>query len=243
MIELLGVGLDGAPGEWLMRRVSARFENGELTFVVSADRDARLALLDVLRARRIATEGRAWLDGRPVTPQTATKIAARIGNVHLHAHVPAKQSVLSTVLPPEGWARRALRTAFGGRRSEARELTLRTLHTVGLNACAHEPVAQLDAWRRRRLAVARAMIPRPDHLVVREIDDALSSAEAADVLGVLRTLARSERMPVVVSAADPMLLYLFADHVLMLSGGTVTFEGTAGLAASAWHPSRELALT
>ena len=63
MIELFGVGAHTETGAWLFRRVTAGFETGEVTFVMSSDRAARLGLLDVAAAASIATEGRAWITG------------------------------------------------------------------------------------------------------------------------------------------------------------------------------------
>ena len=106
-----------------------------------------------------------------------------------------------------------------------RDVALETLERVGLGPCALEPVATLDEWRLRRLAIARALIPRPDHLICREVDDDVSLSQAGDVLGTLRTLARTERLPILVSAADLRLVSLFADRVLVLSDGALAFDG------------------
>jgi ABC-type branched-subunit amino acid transport system ATPase component len=240
VIELLGIGLRSPRGEWLLRRVGVRLETPELTFVVADDRRARTALLDIMAARQVADEGRAWLGGRPVTRETASTIAARIADVQLHTPFVAHRSVLSN-LTPRRWSHRIIRALLRGQRPEAWERTLRTLQSVGLGSCVDTPVAALDDWRRRRLSLARALMHQPDHLLVREIDDALPAAQAADVLGVLRTLAHVERVPVVVSTADSMLVYLFADRVLTLAGGRLVFNGSPGLAAAAASSPKELA--
>src|SRR5688572_24153741 len=109
MIELLGVALSSPHGPWLLRGVCVRLETGELTFVVSADREVRLGLLDIIAARRIAIEGRAWLGGKPVTPETARGIAGRVGEVQLQAGFVEHHSVLSNLLPPPRWGRQAIR--------------------------------------------------------------------------------------------------------------------------------------
>jgi phosphonate transport system ATP-binding protein len=242
LIELLGVGIRSSQGAWLVRGACAHFEAGELTFVVGSDPMSRLALLDIVAGRRVPTEGRAWVSGTPLMRETATAIASRVGEVHQHAPLRENRSVLWNVLPPGRWRGRVLRALFGTRSVVSEELALRTLHSVGLGASAHLPVAQLDNWRRRRISIARAMIPRPDQLIVREVDNELSLPQAADLLGVLRTLTRSERLPVLVSAAEPTLVWLFADRILVLSAGVLTFDGpptaASGRAGPMW---RELA--
>src|SRR5262245_807399 len=226
VIELLGVGTDAPHGPWIIRGVCAAFEGGELTFVVASDRAARVALLDVVSARRIPTEGRAWVSGKPLMRDTAKTVAAFVGRVDLRSAIVEGRTVLASVLPDGPWWSRVTRSPTeSGRATTGRESAIQTLDRVGLAACANQPVATLDAWRRRRLAVARAMIPRRDHLVAPEVDENLSLAEAADVLGVLRTIAHSTRVPVIVSAEDPTLVHLFADRVLVLADGVLTFDG------------------
>jgi hypothetical protein len=57
MIELLGIGVPGRNGQWLFRAVSGHAETGEITFVVSSDRAARIAVIETLRAERIPRKG------------------------------------------------------------------------------------------------------------------------------------------------------------------------------------------
>src|SRR5213593_4564285 len=194
VIELFGVGAHTETGAWLFRRLTAGFEAGELTFVMSTDRAARLGLLDVVAAASIAAEGRAWITGAPVMRETRKVIASRVGIVRLDDLRAAQSSVLSTVLPRDPWGLRRLFTR--GRSVIERDVAHQALERVGLGPCALDPVATLDEWRRRCLAIARALLPRPDHLICREIDDGRVLSEAGDVLGVLRALSRSERLPV-----------------------------------------------
>src|SRR5439155_12025392 len=93
VIELFGVGAHTETGAWLFRRVTAGFERGEVTFVMSSDRAARVGLLDVAAAASIATEGRAWITGAPVMRETRKAIARRVGNVRLDGPPAARTSV------------------------------------------------------------------------------------------------------------------------------------------------------
>src|SRR5207244_12678172 len=97
-------------GAWLLRRVTAGFETGEVTCVMSSDRAARLGLLDVAAAASIATEGRAWITGAAVMRETRKVIARRVGIVRLDSPPAARTSVLSAVLPRDHWGLRRLFT-------------------------------------------------------------------------------------------------------------------------------------
>jgi ABC-type phosphate/phosphonate transport system ATPase subunit len=226
MIELLGIGLPRQRGEWLFRRLSARLERGELTILVCPDREARLALLDAVVGRRIPTEGRVWVGGLPVSRETARRVHSRVGDVDLSGALSHRRSLLWNVLvagrQPPGALMAAVRLVSGTSRARA----LDALRRVGLEGRAHERVADLDLWGRRRALVARAMVGQPEHVVVRGLDGGLTLPEAGDVLGVLRQVARSDRLTVLTSVADRALVHLYADRVLFLAAGALKFDGS-----------------
>jgi hypothetical protein len=61
--------------------VCAEIESPGLTVVVSSDSEARSALLDVLSARVIPDEGRAWVDCVPLMRETRHRLRARVVDV------------------------------------------------------------------------------------------------------------------------------------------------------------------
>jgi phosphonate transport system ATP-binding protein len=225
MIELLGIGFPRQGDEWLFRKVSARLERGQLTFLVSPDREARLAVLDAVAARRIPTEGRAWVGGIPVSSETARRVQARVGEVDLSGPLNDRGSLVGNVLAAGGQTPGALKAAIRLASSRSRSLAVDALRRVGLDGRAHERVATLDPWCRRRLLVARAIVGPPDYLIVREVDDGLSLPEAGDILGVLRRVARSDRLTVLATVEHRALVYLYADRVLILAAGALEFDG------------------
>jgi hypothetical protein len=83
VIELLGVGMRGADGQWLFRRLCAHIDSPALVVVAGPSRDAREALLDIVAGRRIADEGRAWIDRIPVMAETRRRIRRRVADIGL----------------------------------------------------------------------------------------------------------------------------------------------------------------
>src|SRR5262249_8510509 len=109
---------------------------------------------------------------------------------------------------------------------------LRALMEVGLETLAEQPARHLDQWSRRRVLVARALASGPEALVAHDVDAGLSLSDAADVLGVLRTVTRARRLPALVSVTDPTLVQMFADRVVALERGRLVFDGPPGLASA-----------
>src|SRR5262245_44025609 len=171
MIELLGVGVEGGREGWLLRRVCARLASSQVTAILSSRPEERWALLDVLGARRVPSEGRTWIEGAPLGRDTAPRLPQRLAEVALGVELAEGRSVLWNTLAtgPGGRLRALLRLPRPGVRQAADH----ALRTVGLGEMARAPVTSIDADGRLRIAVARALAASPLVLLVRDPDVAL----------------------------------------------------------------------
>jgi ABC-type phosphate/phosphonate transport system ATPase subunit len=226
VIELLGVGVPRRGRGWLLHRVCATLESGELTLVVAADAEERRALLDTVAGRRVPDEGRAWINRVPVMPDSLARVRRLCGDIDPGARLVAHRSLFWNALAPTSGPRALGRLLRLPRRQE-REEALAALERVGLRARADEPVATLSAFDRMRFLIARALARRPRHLVVRDLDTAVGADELGGLLALLRLLARGDRLSVVVSLADGEAGRTFADRVLVLGEGLLLFHGRA----------------
>ncbi len=224
MIELLGVGVPAEDGGWLLHRVCARWSRGQIIAVVSESAAERLALVDTVAGCRVPTEGRAWLGGVPLAPDTVTHVRAQVGDIDLYVEFVERRSLLWNTLAGERPGLRALAGLLRFPRASERDAAMRALASVGLDGIANEPVARLDREERARLAVARALRRRPERLVVREVDVALGVPDAERLLELVRGLVRADRLTVVLSAASLALARRFADRVVVLADGLLVLD-------------------
>jgi ABC-type uncharacterized transport system ATPase subunit len=224
VIELLGVGVPRRDGGWLLHRVCATLEAGELTVVLSCDAAERRTMLDAITGRRLPDEGRVWIDRVPVMPDSLSRVRQLCGDVDPADALLPRRSVFWNALAPASGPRALGRLLRLPRRRE-RDAVKAALERVGLRARIDEPVAALSAFDRLRLLVARALAGRPHHLVVRDPDTALSADESRALLVLLRMVARSDRFGVVVSLADCEAGREIADRVLFLHEGLLWRQG------------------
>jgi phosphonate transport system ATP-binding protein len=225
MVELLGVGAPRADGGWRLHRVCARFRRGEVALVVSSRADDRLALLDAVAARLVPEEGRVWVSGLPVARDTARRIRALVGEPDFRAHPVEHRSLLWNVLVARGSGYRALHGLLRLPQKSERQAARRALDRVGLGHRVTETTRGLGAVGRARLALAGALVQRPDVLVIRELDLALEGPELEPILTLVRSIARSERVAVLASAASPAVAIGFSDRILALADGLLVFDG------------------
>jgi phosphonate transport system ATP-binding protein len=226
VIELLGVGVPRPDGRgWLLHRVCTQLGSRDLTAVVSRDPAERLALLDAVTGRRLPDEGRVYIGRAPVTRENSARLRARVGDADPAVAPAESRSVLWNALAARHPGRRALLGFWRFPRRAEREAAVTALDRVGLRAEAAQPAGRLSREARVRLAIARELARRPEHMVVREVDAGLDPGETERVLALLAGIARAERVGIVASVESWLLARNHAHAIAALVGGLLVFDG------------------
>jgi len=225
MIELLGVGAPREDGGWRLHRVCASFRRGEVTLVVSHLPEERDALLDAVAARIVPEEGRVWVDHVPVSRDTVRRIRGLVAEVDVHTSAVTHRSLLWNVLVTGATGPRTINGLLRLPRKTEREAARRALERVGLSGREIQLAASLGRVDQARLAVAGALVRKPEALAIREIDAGFDDTEAAVVRGLLQSIARRERLAVLASAASPASARGFADRLVAIADGLLIYDG------------------
>jgi ABC-type uncharacterized transport system ATPase subunit len=220
VIEWLGIGVRRTDGAWIVRGVSARLSFPELTAVVSTDALARRAMLDATAGRVFPEEGRVWVGGVPVMPDTRRRLQSLLAEIDLSIHGHARA---------EGWPR--LRRLLTGRPASELGDLLRMRRHVGLEPARERPAAERGDAAHARLA--RALVPRPDHVLVADVDAVLTEGEASGFLAALRRIVRAEGVAAVFTSRSLALAHEHADRLLVLGEGRVVLDGIPAAADDA----------
>lgn len=159
------------------------------------------------------------LQGGPAAPrkETLLKLRRAVGMVfqqfNLFPHMTALQNVMS-----------GPQYALGTPRAEAEVKAKALLDRVGLSARMHARPAELSGGQQQRVAIARALAVDPSAILFDEPTSALDPQMSAEVLAVIRDLARDgERTTIVVThdmdfAAKAQTLFVMEAGKVVLSG-------------------------
>ncbi len=101
------------------------------------------------------------------------------------------------------------------------------LDRVGLTENCNSRADELSGGQRQRVGIARALMQRPDLLLVDEPTASLDPKTSRQIMRLIVELAREHGTPALINIHDVALARAFADRVVGLAGGTVAFDGSA----------------
>jgi sulfate transport system ATP-binding protein len=197
-------------------RVSLEVEGGSLTALLGPSGSGKSTLLRVIAGLEWADTGDVVLSGRDATALTPQK--RNVGFVFQHYAAFKHMTVRENV-------------AFGltvRRRPKAviRERVDRLLGLVQLEGFGHRYPAQLSGGQRQRMALARALAPEPQVLLLDEPFGALDARVRSELRDWLRRLHDEVHVTTVFVTHDQDEAMDVADEVAVLNRGRIEQVGS-----------------
>jgi putative ABC transport system ATP-binding protein len=219
MIRTARLGRDFAMGSTVVhavRDVELRVRRGELLAVRGRSGSGKTTLLSLIGGLDRPTTGDVVIDGASVGAMDAKELVElrrrRIGFVFQAFGLLSILSAAENVEVPL----RLVRADPSVREERVRVL----LELVGLGDRARHRPHELSGGEQQRVAIARALANRPDVLLADEPTGQLDSATGRSIMGLLRSVVRSEGVTAIIATHDPMLIDL-ADRVVELRDGRI----------------------
>jgi putative ABC transport system ATP-binding protein len=194
---------------------------GEFLAVVGVSGSGKSTLLHLLGGLDTPTAGSIRVAGRALGALTAYERALyrrrTVGFVFQAFHlVPSMTAAANVALAL------TLQGTYG---ADRRQRTALALERVGLaNRAGHRP-GQLSGGEQQRVALARAIVHQPPLLLADEPTGNLDRHNAAEVLGLMRTINREQATTVVLVTHDEESAARVADRVVRLRDGRLVDGG------------------
>ncbi|MGB4592453.1 MAG: ABC transporter ATP-binding protein [Coriobacteriia bacterium] len=116
---------------------------------------------------------------------------------------------------------------YGLPEDDVHERVVEVLEMLDIASLADRVPHNLSGGEKRKVALAGALVMRPELLVLDEPFEGLDPASRSSLLDLLGTLARDRGMTVVLSTHDIDTVPEFADYAYVLApGGTIALSGT-----------------
>ncbi len=204
----------------VLRRVNLEVRQGEFISIGGQSGSGKSTLLHVLATLDRPDGGEVWFNGQRVDNRPAHRRDAfrnhDVGMIFQFYHLLPELSALENVLAPTMISYGAMRYWFGRRQHMARAKEL--LELVGLgHRLKHKP-RELSGGEMQRAAIARALVNRPQVLLADEPTGNLDNQTGGEIMQILRTLNRDQKLTIVMVTHDASVAALANRSVRMVEG-------------------------
>jgi polar amino acid transport system ATP-binding protein len=203
----------------VLKGIDLTVEPHEVVCLIGASGSGKSTLLRCVNLVEPIDSGRVVVDGEEITAQgvDTNRIRRRIGIVYQSFNLFPHMTVLRNItLAP--------REALGTDRAEAEKNARALLERFGLLDKQDEYPDRLSGGQQQRVAIVRALAMRPHLMLLDEVTSALDPELVAEVLAVIRELAR-EGMTMLIATHEMGFARDIADRVCFLEAGRILEQG------------------
>jgi putative ABC transport system ATP-binding protein len=181
----------------VLRDASMDLHAGELAGVWAKARGGKTTLLEVAAGVLAPDRGRVLVDGRDLAGLTSRQTSELL---HSAIGLATRQGPAISDLPVATWVALGLMRHVDRRTAEQR--ARQALERVGVGAVAGEPWRNLSDSERIHIAIARAVVCEPRLLLIDDPTAGLDMLERAELLDLLRSIATTTGVAILMSASD-----------------------------------------
>lgn len=196
-----------------LANVSLQLEQGEIRGLIGPNGAGKSTLIDVLCGRGGPSGGRVLFNGKDITDMSA-QMRRRAG---------LARSFQTTNIFPDLQVREQV--ALAARVAET-DNTDEVLEALSLMELAERRAADIAYGDQRRLDLALALVGRPSVLLLDEPAAGLSVQESLALAELLRNLATSWRVTVLLVEHDMEVIFAVSDRITVLNLGEILAEGS-----------------
>lgn len=231
VVELTGVHKRFGPGVHALDDVSLTVHAGEVVVLLGASGSGKSTLLRHVNGLHRPSAGRVRVldtdvdtDTDTVGGSTLRRLRQRVGMVFQQFHLVGSLTVLENACTGALGTLRGPRLGLPTYPRRVRAAALEQLDRVGLADQRFQRADTLSGGQQQRVAVARALLQRPRLLLADEPVASLDPESAAQVLQLIATLAREDRLTVLCSLHQVELALALGERVVGLRSGRVVLD-------------------
>ncbi len=209
-LENLRKAFKGKPA---LHGVSFQVERGEIFGLLGHNGAGKSTTFGIMLGQVYPDAGEAWIDGVSVQ-RDRPRALARVGAIF---ETPSFYEYLS------GW--RNLEILVHYSRQVARRELEEAVETVGLSGRIHDPVRTYSHGMRQRLALAQAIVPTPDVILLDEPTEGLDPEGIHEMRLMIQRLNQEHGLTVLLSSHLLSEVEQLCERVAILNQGALVFEG------------------
>ncbi len=203
---------------------------GEKVTLIGPSGSGKTTILRLLMTLETISDGVIWVEGDPLTHEKRNgklvparekhlrTVRKKIGMVFQQFNLFPNMSVMENITE-------APIHVLGKTADEARARARDLLDVVGLADKADAHPSQLSGGQQQRVAIARCCAMDPQVMLLDEVTSALDPELVDDVLEVLRNIAKTTDITMLIVTHEMRFAKDVSDRVLMFDAGKIVEEG------------------
>lgn len=203
---------------------------GERVTLIGPSGSGKTTILRLLMTVEPVTDGVIWVNGEPLTHERKgdrlvpasekylRRARRKIGMVFQQFNLFPNMTAIENLME-------APVSVLGLSRADARARAEELLAKVGLADRADAHPTQLSGGQQQRVAIARALAMEPEILLLDEVTSALDPELVADVLDVLRDIADTTDITMLIVTHQMRFARDVSDRVMMFDRGVIVEDG------------------
>ena len=214
----------------VLRDLDFHVAPGERVTLIGPSGSGKTTILRLLMTLERPNDGYIWVDGEPLwhmprgdelvpaNEKHLRRVRTKIGMVFQQFNLFPNMTALENVTE-------APIRVLGKSRAEAEQKARELLEHVGLEAKADAHPNQLSGGQQQRVAIARALAMEPKILLLDEVTSALDPELVAGVLNVLREIAETTDITMLIVTHEMHFARDVSHRVMMFDAGQVVEQG------------------
>jgi iron complex transport system ATP-binding protein len=221
LYEIEGVSFE-AEGRVLLAPLSLALTAGRMIALIGHNGSGKSTLLKLLARQQVPSRGSLRFAGRELDAWSAREFARRVAYLPQHPPLATGMTVRELV----ALGRYPWHGALGRLRQEDHAMVEEALRVTDTTRFATQLADRLSGGERQRAWLAMLVAQGASCLLLDEPTSALDIAHQIDVLRLLRNLADTHELTVVIVLHDINLAARFCDELVALHGGRLLKSGT-----------------
>jgi phosphonate transport system ATP-binding protein len=224
-------------GEVALKGVDVSVKAEEVVVLLGLSGSGKSTLLRCVNRLVEPESGKIVLDGVDITSlnKSSLRRARRgMGMIFQEFNLVDRLTVLENVLSGTLGVTSTLRGIFRAFHGNDIQRAIELCDRVGLIDHIRKRADQLSGGQRQRVGIARALMQNPKILLVDEPTSSLDPKIGREVMDLLQSITKEDRIAMLVSVHDIFLARNYSDRIVGLQGGEKIFdEATSSVEADA----------
>lgn len=204
------------------------FEKGEFVCVLGKSGAGKSTFIRCINGLQQPTSGEVEVNGVQLTTlgdRDLRSIRSNIGMIFQHYYLIPRMSVMQNVLTGTFGRRQPWKNLLGIFSAEEKEVAMKALKAVELEAFADRRVEALSGGQKQRVGIARALVQDPFIFLGDEPVASLDPSTAIKIFRLLREIHEEKELVTIINVHDVQLAKRFASRIIGLRNGELVFDG------------------